>query len=116
MLLAVLASRIGIDQWIRLPAAAARAAEVGLLYCLYYVEFVLFALLFVFGIWRLFLHKQWRAYTMCRAASNNRADEVARLRALDAATPVSLGPRILRADTAAVAALTVWQGVLGDWT
>ncbi|MEL6773991.1 MAG: 16S rRNA (uracil(1498)-N(3))-methyltransferase, partial [Pseudomonadota bacterium] len=26
-----------------------------------------------------------------------------------------LGPRILRADTAAVAALTVWQSVLGDW-
>jgi 16S rRNA (uracil1498-N3)-methyltransferase len=29
--------------------------------------------------------------------------------------PVSLGPRILRADTAAVAALTLWQSVLGDW-
>lgn len=28
---------------------------------------------------------------------------------------VSLGPRILRADTAAVAALTVWQQHLGDW-
>ena len=28
---------------------------------------------------------------------------------------VSLGPRILRADTAAVAALTLWQSVLGDW-
>lgn len=28
---------------------------------------------------------------------------------------VSLGPRILRADTAAVAALTVWQQALGDW-
>jgi 16S rRNA (uracil1498-N3)-methyltransferase len=29
--------------------------------------------------------------------------------------PVSLGPRILRADTAAVAALTLWQAALGDW-
>jgi 16S rRNA (uracil1498-N3)-methyltransferase len=29
---------------------------------------------------------------------------------------VSLGPRILRADTAAVAAMTVWQTALGDWT
>ena len=29
--------------------------------------------------------------------------------------PVSLGPRILRADTAAIAALTCWQSVLGDW-
>ena len=28
---------------------------------------------------------------------------------------VSLGPRILRADTAAVAALAVVQSVLGDW-
>lgn len=38
-----------------------------------------------------------------------------RLRSLDFAHPVSLGPRILRADTAAVAALTVWQQALGDW-
>ncbi|MCA1336307.1 16S rRNA (uracil(1498)-N(3))-methyltransferase [Pseudooceanicola marinus] len=29
--------------------------------------------------------------------------------------PVQLGPRILRADTAAVAALTLWQATLGDW-
>jgi 16S rRNA (uracil1498-N3)-methyltransferase len=28
---------------------------------------------------------------------------------------LSLGPRILRADTAAVAALTLVQAVLGDW-
>ena len=28
---------------------------------------------------------------------------------------VSLGPRILRADTAAVAALALWQSILGDW-
>lgn len=28
---------------------------------------------------------------------------------------VALGPRILRADTAAVAALTLWQQSLGDW-
>ena len=37
------------------------------------------------------------------------------LQALPFATAVSLGPRILRADTAAVAALTVWQQALGDW-
>lgn len=42
-------------------------------------------------------------------------EEVTRLRSLDYATPVSLGPRILRADTAAVAALTIWQATLGDW-
>lgn len=38
-----------------------------------------------------------------------------RLRSLPFAHPVSLGPRILRADTAAVAALTIWQQALGDW-
>lgn len=31
-------------------------------------------------------------------------------------TPMPLGPRILRADTAAVAALAVVQSVLGDWS
>ena len=29
---------------------------------------------------------------------------------------LSLGPRILRADTAVVAVLTLWQNTLGDWT
>jgi len=29
--------------------------------------------------------------------------------------PIGLGPRILRAETAAVAALTLWQVTLGDW-
>ena len=42
-------------------------------------------------------------------------DERARLAALPFATTISLGPRILRADTAAVAALTLWQAALGDW-
>jgi 16S rRNA (uracil1498-N3)-methyltransferase len=37
------------------------------------------------------------------------------LRALPFVTPVSLGPRILRADTAALAALAIWQSVKGDW-
>jgi len=37
------------------------------------------------------------------------------LRALAGALPVSLGPRILRSDTAAVAALTLVQSVCGDW-
>lgn len=41
--------------------------------------------------------------------------ERARLRALPFAHAVSLGPRILRADTAAVAAMTLWQEHLGDW-
>ncbi len=38
-----------------------------------------------------------------------------RLQRLAHAHPISLGPRILRADTAAVAALTLWQHQLGDW-
>ncbi len=42
-------------------------------------------------------------------------DERARLHGLPHAHPVRLGPRVLRADTAAVAALTLWQDRLGDW-
>ena len=42
-------------------------------------------------------------------------EERERIRGLPFATPVSLGPRILRADTAAIAALTLWQATLGDW-
>lgn len=41
--------------------------------------------------------------------------ERARLHRLQFAHPVTLGPRILRADTAAVAALTLWQDRMGDW-
>ena len=42
-------------------------------------------------------------------------DEQTRLRSLPQVVPLSLGPRILRADTAAVAALALWQATLGDW-
>ncbi len=38
-----------------------------------------------------------------------------RLRALAFVTPLPLGPHILRADTAAVAALALVQATLGDW-
>ncbi len=41
--------------------------------------------------------------------------EAARLRGMAQVVAVSLGPRILRADTAAVAALALWQAALGDW-
>lgn len=41
--------------------------------------------------------------------------ERATLRDLPYATPATLGPRILRADTAAISALTLWQAALGDW-
>jgi 16S rRNA (uracil1498-N3)-methyltransferase len=43
-------------------------------------------------------------------------EERERLRGLEKVTPVTLGPRILRADTAAISALTLWQAALGDWT
>lgn len=42
-------------------------------------------------------------------------EERDRLRSAPFVTPVTLGPRILRADTAAIAALTLWQARLGDW-
>ena len=37
------------------------------------------------------------------------------LRKTEGIYPVSLGPRILRAETAAVAALTLYQAICGDW-
>ena len=42
-------------------------------------------------------------------------EERERLRALPFTTAVSLGPRVLRADTAAIAAMTLWQAAVGDW-
>lgn len=42
-------------------------------------------------------------------------EEKALLTGLSYVTAISLGPRIMRADTAAVAALTLVQAVLGDW-
>ena len=43
-------------------------------------------------------------------------DERERIRALAQARPLSLGPRILRADTAAIAAVSLWMAVAGDWS
>ncbi|MBO9574474.1 MAG: 16S rRNA (uracil(1498)-N(3))-methyltransferase [Sphingobium sp.] len=37
------------------------------------------------------------------------------IRALPAARPISLGPRILRAETAAIAATACWMAANGDW-
>jgi 16S rRNA (uracil1498-N3)-methyltransferase len=42
-------------------------------------------------------------------------EERVRLRSLDFVTAIPLGPRILRADTAAVAAMAVIQAAIGDW-
>ncbi len=44
------------------------------------------------------------------------ARELDRFAKLPFITSVTLGPRILRAETACLAALSVWQAVVGDWT
>ena len=41
--------------------------------------------------------------------------ERARLNAMVQGHPVPLGPRVLRSETAVVAALTLWQTRIGDW-
>lgn len=42
-------------------------------------------------------------------------EERAAIRAHAAARAITLGPRILRAETAACAAITLWMGAVGDW-
>ena len=42
-------------------------------------------------------------------------EERAAIQGLAQARPVSLGPRILRADTAALAAVALWMAQAGDW-
>src|SRR5262245_458934 len=42
-------------------------------------------------------------------------DEATAIRALPNARPISLGPRILRAETAALAAVAAWMTSYGDW-
>lgn len=42
-------------------------------------------------------------------------EERALLRGRSFVDPVDLGPRLLRAETAAIAALVCWQAVIGDW-
>lgn len=42
-------------------------------------------------------------------------EERAAIRALGQARPITLGPRILRGETAAIAATALWMGTCGDW-
>jgi 16S rRNA (uracil1498-N3)-methyltransferase len=42
-------------------------------------------------------------------------EERAYLRSRPGTQPVSLGPRILRAETAAIVAMSLWQATCGDW-
>ena len=90
----------------------------------------------VIGVWprdrRLYLcAERGRAAPLAKAASRHvrgapaailtgpeggfHRDELDALAALPFVTPVSLGRRLLRADTAALAALAVFQAVAGDW-
>jgi 16S rRNA (uracil1498-N3)-methyltransferase len=41
--------------------------------------------------------------------------ERAAIRALPQARAITLGPRILRGETAAIAATALWMGTRGDW-
>ena len=43
-------------------------------------------------------------------------EERAAIKAVAQAQPVSLGPRILRAETAALAAISIWMAKAGDWS
>jgi 16S rRNA (uracil1498-N3)-methyltransferase len=43
------------------------------------------------------------------------AEEREAIRAVPQAVPFGLGPRILRAETAAIAALSIWMAAAGDW-
>lgn len=43
------------------------------------------------------------------------SEERAAIKAIPQAVGVSLGPRILRADTAMAAAVALWMGLAGDW-
>ena len=43
------------------------------------------------------------------------AEERTQIRAHPAARAITLGPRILRAETAACAAISLWMGAAGDW-
>jgi 16S rRNA (uracil1498-N3)-methyltransferase len=43
------------------------------------------------------------------------AEERERIRAAPNSVAISLGPRILRAETAALAALALWMSAVGDW-
>ena len=43
-------------------------------------------------------------------------EERAAIRAVAQAKAITLGPRILRGETAAIAATALWMGLAGDWS
>ena len=58
-------------------------------------------------------HAQWGMLTGPEGGFDPQERAAIRERAF--VLPVTLGPRIMRADTAALAALAVWQSICGDW-
>jgi 16S rRNA (uracil1498-N3)-methyltransferase len=58
-------------------------------------------------------HARWAVLTGPEGGFD--AAEREKIRTRPFVVPVSLGARILRADTAALAALAVWQSLAGDW-
>jgi 16S rRNA (uracil1498-N3)-methyltransferase len=60
------------------------------------------------------VRKTNRFALLCGPEGGFQQDELDRLRKLDFVTAVGLGPRILRAETAALAALSTFQAILGD--
>lgn len=61
-------------------------------------------------------HTSPRAAILTGPEGGFSAEEMQLIRRHPHVIPVSLGPRILRADTAALAALTLWQALRGDWS
>ncbi len=55
------------------------------------------------------------AAMLCGPEGGFAASELDGLRKLPFVTAVGLGPRVLRAETAAIAALACWQALAGDW-
>jgi len=58
-------------------------------------------------------HKSWAVLTGPEGGFDPAEREL--IRTKGHVIPVSLGPRILRADTAALASIAVWQALAGDW-
>ncbi|HSK39128.1 MAG TPA: 16S rRNA (uracil(1498)-N(3))-methyltransferase [Arenibaculum sp.] len=62
------------------------------------------------------LHRNAPAAVLVGPEGGFTQEELDGLRKLAFVVPVGLGPRILRADTAALAVLACWQALAGDWT
>jgi 16S rRNA (uracil1498-N3)-methyltransferase len=57
----------------------------------------------------------WPAVILIGPEGGFTPDEASAIRAAPGSTAISLGPRILRAETAALAAVAAWMSTSGDW-